>query len=61
MAARGARPRLALLFGLVAAENALAVALGAMGVLAVFGVTGAPEVVEAGGVVGKSLRNSVTE
>jgi len=53
MTAAGAGPRLALLGGLIALEDALAVAAGAMGVFPVRGVAGPPQMLQAGGVVGE--------
>ena len=53
VAAARAGPRLALLLGRVALEDALAVALRAMGVFAIGRVAGAPQVLQAGGVVGE--------
>lgn len=61
VAAARAGPRLALLLGLVALEDPLAVAARAVGMLAVGGVAGPPQMLQAGGVVGNSARNSVTE
>jgi hypothetical protein len=51
--AAGAGPRLALLLGLVALEDTAAGAARAMRVLAVRRVVGAPQMLQAGGVVGK--------
>lgn len=59
--AGGAGPRLPPLLGLVAAEDALTVAAGAVGVLAVRRVAGAPEKSRQAVSSGKSVRNSVTE
>src|SRR5207245_1709472 len=56
MAAMGARPRLALLSGLVPFEHPALLALWAVGVPAVRGVASAPQVVQAGGIVGKLQR-----
>ena len=53
MAAAGAGPRLALLFGRVALEGALAHALGAFGVFPIRRVAGPPQMLQAGVVVGE--------
>src|SRR5205823_1455857 len=53
VAAGGTRPRLAPLRRLVPLERTHLLALRALCVLAVFGIAGAPEVVEAGRVVGE--------
>ena len=56
-----ASPRLALLFGFVAPEDAAAVAAGAMRVFTVSGVAGPPQMLRQAASSGKSRRNSVTE
>lgn len=55
-----ASPRLPALLGLVALEAALAVALGAVGVLAIGRVPGAPQMLETGVVVGE-LRQELSD
>lgn len=51
--AAGERPRLALLLGRVALEAPIFAALRAVGVFAVRGVAGPPQVLQAGGIVGE--------
>lgn len=56
-----AGPRLALLLGRVALEDLLGIAARVVGMLAIRGVAGPPQVIQASLVVGNSRRNSVTE